>query len=64
MDYANTTTFKTWLTRSSTASKGVDEIVALWRSTSAITSLDVRAASDNFGTGSTFKLYGIEAGNL
>jgi hypothetical protein len=61
MNYANTTTFKTWLTRSNAASKGVDGIVALWRSTSAITRLDVRAASDNFGIGSTFTLYGIKA---
>lgn len=61
MDYSNTTTFKTMITRtSSIGTQGVGEIINLWRSTSAITSLFLDAAS-GFYTGSTFTLYGIKA---
>lgn len=58
-NYANTTTFKTALTRANAAAYGTDALVGLYRSTSAITRLDVTAASGNFAIGSTFTLYGI-----
>jgi hypothetical protein len=62
MNYANTTTYKTALSRAST--EGGSQIFAnvwLWRSTSAITSIKIEAASGNLDTGSTFTLYGIAA---
>ena len=65
MNYSNTTTYKTVLDRASDAAsgKGVDAIVGLWRSTSAITDfiLDTGSASYPFLTGSTFSLYGVKA---
>ena len=59
-DYSNTTTFKTVLTRSNNASLLVETFVGLWRSTSAITSMDIKTQSGNFSIGSTFTLYGIK----
>ena len=62
MDYANITTYKTFLSRSNRAGSGVDAIVGLWRSTAAISTIVLApTAGVNFSTGSTFKLYGIEA---
>ena len=62
MSYANTNTFKTAITRASTeGGSQVFENVWLWRSTSAITSIKIEAASGNLDTGSTFTLYGIAA---
>jgi len=60
MNYANTTTNKTVLTRANNSAIGLDAIVGLWRSTAAITS--IRFNSDStLQTGSTFSLYGIKA---
>lgn len=66
MDYANTTTNKTILSRSGNANYGTVAQVALWRSTSAINYIRLNCGygSNTFNSGSTFKLYGIEAGNL
>jgi hypothetical protein len=64
MDYANTTTNKTVLHRMSNAGGYVQAFVGLWRSTSAVTSVTLLPNSGNFDTGSVFRLYGIEAGNL
>ena len=61
MNYANTTTYKTNISRSNNASTGVDSMVTLWRSTAAITSVKVYPASGNMASGSTFTLYGIQA---
>jgi hypothetical protein len=63
MDYANTTTFKTFIARGNVASEQTRAAVGLWRSTSAITSITV-LVSTSFASGTNFKLYGIEAGNL
>jgi hypothetical protein len=67
-DYSNTTTYKTLIGRGNRADSLVDATVSLWRSTAAITTIDLAMGSgfpaNNFATGSTFKLYGIEAGNL
>ena len=60
-NYSNSTTYKTTLTRSNTASTGVDALVGVWRNTNAITSVEVYARNDAFATGSTFTLYGISA---
>jgi hypothetical protein len=60
-NYSNTTTYKTLLTRSNNASIGLDAIVSLWRSTSAITQIDIYCVTGTFGVGSTFTLYGIAA---
>ena len=60
-NYSNTTTNKTALTRSGSGPTGVDALVGLYRSTSAITRLDVIASAGSFDTGSTFTLYGIQA---
>jgi hypothetical protein len=65
MDYSNTTTNKTFLTRNTVPANETNAFVALWRSTSAITSITIDGTDGrNFTSGSTFKLYGIEAGNL
>lgn len=66
MDYANATTFKTVISRFAQAvgaAPGTSATVSLWRSTAAITSVEIRC-DVNMGIGTTFKLYGIEAGNL
>jgi hypothetical protein len=61
MNYANTTTNKTFLSRSNNAGSGVDLQVNLWRDTSAITSVQILANTGTFSAGSTFTLYGIKA---
>jgi hypothetical protein len=63
MNYSNTTTYKTVLARSNVADFRVAAIVGLWRSTSAINTIQLRSdnASYNFTVGSTFSLYGIAA---
>jgi hypothetical protein len=64
MNYSNTTTFKTILSRGSNAATGTDANVNLWRSTSAITSIAFIATSNTYQTGSTFTLYGIAASSV
>jgi hypothetical protein len=67
MNYSNTTTFKTFLSRANNASTGLDAIVGLWRSTSAINRVDVApvaGAATFFAAGSTFSLYGIANADL
>lgn len=62
MNYSNTTTYKTWLNRSSIANWGDITIVGLWRSTSAINSLSITSATSyTIQAGATFTLYGIKA---
>ena len=61
-NYSNSTTYKTWLSRSSIAADYVGAIVGLWRSTSAITSIQIlTTTADTFSIGTTFTLYGIAA---
>ena len=59
MNYANTTTYKTMLSRGNAIDSNVGAVVNLWRSTSAITSLSIFIATTTL-TG-TFTLYGIKA---
>jgi hypothetical protein len=65
MNYANTTTYKTALSRGNSTSDLVDTAVSLWRSTSAINRIDFAVGasfpSGNFASGSTITLYGIKA---
>jgi hypothetical protein len=64
-NYANSTTYKTLLSRWSSmnaANAYVAAVVGLWRKTpEAITSITLAPDSTNFQTGSTFTLYGIAA---
>jgi hypothetical protein len=61
INYANTTTYKTYLSRAGNVSVGVDAIVGTWRSTAAITTIALFVSGDTFASGSTFTLYGIKA---
>ncbi len=62
MNYANTTTYKTTLSRYSGASLVTNAVIGLWRNTAAITSLTLTIdTASNIATGSTFTLYGIKA---
>ena len=63
MNYTNTTTYKTVIARSNVIDFRVAAIVGMWRSTSAINTIQLRSdnASYNFTTGSTFTLWGIKA---
>jgi hypothetical protein len=60
-NYSNATTFKTFLARNNNAAQGTDAVVGLWRSTSAITQLELQTTTGNYSVGSTFTLYGIKA---
>lgn len=60
-NYANTTTYKTSISRANRADSGTDAIVSLWRNTAAITSLTLRFTTATYSPGSTFTLYGILA---
>jgi hypothetical protein len=62
MNYSNSTTNKTFISRADNASAGTDLNVGMWRNTAAINRIDIGAASSGiFITGSTFTLYGIAA---
>jgi len=61
MNYSNTTTFKSGLTRFNNASSIVSANAHLWRSTAAITTVTITMETGNFAAGSTFSLYGIAA---
>lgn len=63
MNYSNTTTNKTVISRTNNAGEGVAALVNLYGSTSAITQIDIIINSSNFLAGSTFTLYGIRAAN-
>jgi hypothetical protein len=62
MNYSNATTNKTVLSRWNDTGGSVEASVSLFRSTDAITSLEVRNnGGQNFVSGSMFTLYGIAA---
>ena len=64
MNYSNTATYKSTLTRVNVADgayAGVGANVGLWRSTSAITSLTFAMSTGNLTSSSTFTLYGVKA---
>ena len=66
MNYSNATTYKTVLSRSNRASSEVAADVGLWRNTSAINSISLAMGgsfpTNNFASGSTFSIYGIQVG--
>lgn len=61
MNYSNSTTFKTVLSRTNNTANGTSACVNLWRSTDAISSLLILPTGSTFLAGSTFTLYGIKA---
>jgi hypothetical protein len=62
MNYSNTTTNKTILWREADAATETGATVGLWRSTSAITSIEISLdSSRTYSAGCTFTLYGIKA---
>jgi len=62
MNYANTTTYKTWISRGGTGNGTyLDAAVSLWRSTAAITSITFIPEGTTFENGTTLTLYGIKA---
>jgi hypothetical protein len=60
MNYSNTTTYKTIISRANNAN-GTEANVNLWRSTSAINEINLITSTGTYKTGSTFSLYGIKA---
>lgn len=59
-NYANTTTYKTFISRGNTAESYTNARVGLWRKTpEAINSILITSGNGNFAVGSTFSLYGI-----
>ena len=61
-NYANSTTYKTILSRTNTSNQSVNAIAGLWRSTAAINRIDFAIQSaQSFTAGSTFTIYGIKA---
>ena len=62
MNYSNTTTYKTSLARGNSTNNSTQASACLYRSTSAITSINVFPDyATTFVAGSTFTLYGIAA---
>lgn len=63
MNYANTNTYKTLISRANSVGgtyQGTSALVGLWRSSAAITSLTFWVSGNyNYLTGSTFTLWGI-----
>jgi hypothetical protein len=60
-NYANTTTYKSYLNRINNANYGTAAVVGLYRSTAAISSVTILLNTGNMIAGSTFTLYGIAA---
>jgi hypothetical protein len=64
MNYSNTTTYKSVIARGNSTSSYVQLNSALWRSTSAITSIVVSVFNNQtMSAGTTFNLYGILGAN-
>jgi hypothetical protein len=63
LNYSNSTTYKTFLSRAAYPSQESNARVGLWRSTAAINTILISPfnVSWNFSAGNTFTLYGIAA---
>jgi len=63
MNYSNTTTNKTFISRANRSDAVTAMYCNLWRSTAAITSIELSSGNPagTFTSGSTFSLYGIKA---
>lgn len=60
MNYANSSTYKTVLSRANKPDMQVEATVSLWRNTAAVTSIEATVSSSGvWKSGSTFTLYGI-----
>jgi hypothetical protein len=65
MNYSNSTTYKTVLSRMGSSGWGTRANVSIWRSTAAINSITITSSSaDTYSAGSTFSLYGVAAANV
>ena len=60
-NYSNSTTFKTAISRDGNGSVIINTITSLWRSTSAINSIQFFPETGAFNTGMVFTIYGIKA---
>jgi hypothetical protein len=61
MNYSDTTTLKTIISRFNNTGVVAQAEVSIWSSTSAITSIEIFTTPDSFAVGSTLTLYGIKA---
>ena len=62
MNYSNTTTYKTYLSRGGDTGTVTIAYVGMWRNTAAISTILIgNGAASGLLTGSTFTLYGIKA---
>jgi hypothetical protein len=59
MNYSNTTTYKTIISRGGGAANDVNAVVTLWKGTAAISSFIFGADAGNLAAGMTLSLYGI-----
>jgi hypothetical protein len=62
INYSNSTTFKTVLSKSRAPSVSLRNAVGLWRSTSAINIISIAPYTGSWASGTTFDLYGIGVG--
>jgi hypothetical protein len=63
MNYNNSATFKTYVSRDTDSNGATEAIVGLWRKTpEPITSLTIFSGG-NYNSGATFTVYGVSAGN-
>jgi len=60
-NYANTNVFKTSISQSNAVANYAISYTSTWRSTSAITSVQLFTDAGNWAIGSVFTLYGIKA---
>lgn len=60
-NYANTSTYKTTISRGNETSWGTIATVGLWRNTAAINQIRILANGNNLNAGTTLTLYGIQA---
>jgi hypothetical protein len=61
LNYSNTSTYKTFLTRASLTDGWVKAAVGLWRSTAAITSIKIYHPTDSLASGTIITIYGVKA---
>ena len=63
INYSNTSTFKSFLSRGNGSASNTIGFVCLWRSTAAINRVDIICPGTTFTSGTTFNLYGIASGS-
>lgn len=63
LNYSNTTTNKTAITRSTYTTSGIKGSIGLWRNTAAISTIEIGngGGASTYGVGTTLTLYGIKA---